>query len=107
MTGRDRINAALAHEPVDRIPIHDAPWGTTVARWHREGLPAETSADDFFGYEIGETWAGVGLRSDPMRVHSMQFQAIFLPSVHLIRRWTPRATNSSFPWTAGLSWTTG
>lgn len=51
MTSRERFLAALNHEEADRIPIDDTPWVTTVARWHREGLPAETSPRELFGYE--------------------------------------------------------
>jgi uroporphyrinogen decarboxylase len=56
MTSRDRFLAALHHEEADRIPIQDTPWETTIARWHREGLPENQSPHEFFGYE----WAGNG-----------------------------------------------
>ena len=72
MTGRERFQAALAHQPVDRIPIHDAPWSTTVERWHGEGLPAETSANEFFGYELGETWVGVNFKFPPETVEDTE-----------------------------------
>ncbi len=52
MTSRERIALALAHKQADRIAIHDAPWGTTVERWRREGLPPEVSPADYFGYEM-------------------------------------------------------
>ncbi len=51
-TGRDRVNAALNFQEADRVPIHDSPWGTTIARWRREGLPENVGPDDYFGYEI-------------------------------------------------------
>jgi len=41
---------ALAHKEADRVPIHDSPWATTVARWHREGLPEDQAPEEFFGY---------------------------------------------------------
>ena len=47
---------ALHHEEPDRVPIGDSPWPTTIARWHREGLPEDQSPHDFFGYD----WAGMG-----------------------------------------------
>jgi len=62
MTGRERFQAALAHREGDRVPIHDGPWFTTEDRWHEEGLPADTTADEFFGYELAETWVGVGFK---------------------------------------------
>jgi uroporphyrinogen decarboxylase len=29
------------HREADRVPIVDLPWDSTIARWHREGLPAD------------------------------------------------------------------
>jgi uroporphyrinogen decarboxylase len=51
MTARERFLAALNHKEADRVPIHDSPWGHTVARWHREGLPADQSPAQYFGYD--------------------------------------------------------
>jgi uroporphyrinogen decarboxylase len=56
MTSRERFLAALSHEEADRIPVTDTQWPTTVERWHREGLPADRSPHDYFGYE----WACQG-----------------------------------------------
>ena len=39
MTGRERVSAALNFQEPDRIAIQDSPWWTTIARWHKEGLP--------------------------------------------------------------------
>jgi len=54
LTPRERVIAALEHreDKLDRIPIHDSPWGATVSRWIREGLPDGMSPGDYFGYEI-------------------------------------------------------
>jgi len=54
LTPRDRVIYALEHkeDKLDRIPIHDSPWGATVDRWRREGLPPGVSPADYFGYEI-------------------------------------------------------
>ncbi|UCH33302.1 MAG: hypothetical protein JSV65_12050 [Armatimonadota bacterium] len=51
MTSRERYLAALTHKEADRIPIHDSPWGHTVNRWRREGLPEGKSPGEFFGYD--------------------------------------------------------
>lgn len=56
MTSRDRWQLALTHQEGDRIPIADVQWETTVARWHREGLPEDQSPYSYFGYE----WANQG-----------------------------------------------
>jgi uroporphyrinogen decarboxylase len=51
MTSRERMRLVYAHEEPDRLPMHDSPWGPTVERWHREGLPAGVSPAAFFGWE--------------------------------------------------------
>jgi uroporphyrinogen decarboxylase len=56
MTSRERVLQAIAHEPADRVAIHDSPWGTTIERWHKEGLPADKSPHEFFGYEFWGAW---------------------------------------------------
>jgi len=56
MTSRERVLLAIGHQEADRIPIHDSPWGTTEARWHREGLPDDQSSTSFFGYEFRGIW---------------------------------------------------
>ncbi|MBC7187367.1 MAG: hypothetical protein H5U38_10070 [Calditrichaeota bacterium] len=50
MTPRERVLCALEHRKPDRVPIQDSPWATTVARWHREGLPEGVSPVEHFGY---------------------------------------------------------
>ncbi|MBI3971793.1 MAG: hypothetical protein HY332_10940 [Chloroflexi bacterium] len=47
-----RFRLALAHREPDRVPIHDSPWPTTVARWREEGLPPATSPAAYFGYSM-------------------------------------------------------
>ena len=51
MTSSERVRAILAGETPDRVPICDAYWQATLNRWHTEGLPLETSPDDYFGLE--------------------------------------------------------
>jgi uroporphyrinogen decarboxylase len=65
MTSKERVRLALRREIPDRVPIHDAPWATTIERWHREGLPPHQDPMDYFGYEI------CGTRSDT----SFQFES--------------------------------
>lgn len=52
MNSRERIKLALEHREPDRVPIHDSPWGATVSRWRKEGLPDEIPVEEYFGYEI-------------------------------------------------------
>ncbi len=62
MTSRERFLKALRREEPDRVPIHDSPWGETVRRWQKEGLPAEIPVSDYFGYEL----VGFGFDQSPM-----------------------------------------
>lgn len=42
MTNRERFIRTMRYQPVDRRPLHVVgPWPDTLARWHREGLPAD------------------------------------------------------------------
>ena len=52
MTGYERIKATIEHEKTDRIPIALAvPWQHTIARWHKEGMPEDADANEFFGID--------------------------------------------------------
>ncbi len=65
MTGRERVLAALNHREADRIPIHDSPWATTIARWRQEGLPPNVSPAQYFGYELSGVGADLSLGMEP------------------------------------------
>ncbi len=65
MTGKERFDLALAHREGDRVPIDDSPWRTTIARWHREGLPEGTSPAEYFGYEMSGAGADLTLGMEP------------------------------------------
>ena len=52
MTGRERVLAALHRSGPDRVPVCDAFWEDTLARWHSEGLPADTTPAEFFDFDI-------------------------------------------------------
>lgn len=62
MTSRERVTHALRHEIADRVAIQDSPWGTTVARWRREGLPQNVSPADFFNFEFIRIGADLSFR---------------------------------------------
>ncbi len=52
MTNRERMRAAIARQPVDRVPVNDSFWDETLAAWREQGhLPAGVPAKDFFDYE--------------------------------------------------------
>jgi len=62
MTSRERFSRIFDHKEADRIPIIDSPWGTTIARWQKEGLPANTSFVDYFGLDHT---VGIGVDNSP------------------------------------------
>ncbi|MCX6377401.1 MAG: hypothetical protein NTU88_15425, partial [Armatimonadetes bacterium] len=62
MTSHERFKRMFEHREADRVPIIDSPWGTTVERWHREGMPEEVSFVDFF--ELDHV-AGIGADNSP------------------------------------------
>ena len=48
MTTHERFRRMFAHEQADRVPVIDAPWGATIERWQREGMPEGVDYVDFF-----------------------------------------------------------
>jgi len=51
MTARERFTRMFEHRDADRVPITDSPWGATIERWRREGMPADVSWVDYFGVD--------------------------------------------------------
>ncbi|MBM3215910.1 hypothetical protein FJZ36_13445 [Candidatus Poribacteria bacterium] len=56
-TGREAVDAMLRHLPADHIPIHDSPWGDTVRKWAKQGMPTDAngnpvSAVEHFGFDL-------------------------------------------------------
>ncbi len=52
LTSRQRVKMALDHKEADRVPVFDAPWGSTIERWRQEGLPDDVQIEDYFEYDI-------------------------------------------------------
>jgi uroporphyrinogen decarboxylase len=55
MTSKERIGRMFEHKEADRVPITDGPWAGTLARWKKEGMPADADWRDFFGVDKIET----------------------------------------------------
>ena len=51
MTTHERMSCMYAHREADRVPITDSPWGSTLTRWHREGMPEGMGFADYFGLD--------------------------------------------------------
>lgn len=62
MTTRERFKRMYEHKQADRVPMLGGPWGTTIERWQREGLPKDA---DFTGYFGLDHVVGVGGDNSP------------------------------------------
>ena len=62
MTSRERFQRMFEHREADRVPVIDGPWGATIERWQREGMPKDTSFVDFFGLDHV---VGIGVDNSP------------------------------------------
>ena len=48
---RERMKRMYEHQEADRVPILTGPWESTIARWRREGLPADVPIDEYLGID--------------------------------------------------------
>ncbi|MHB0999916.1 MAG: uroporphyrinogen decarboxylase family protein [Armatimonadota bacterium] len=62
MTSHERFTRMFEHKEADRVPIIDGPWGATLERWAKEGLPAGVDFVDFFDLDHV---VGIGLDNSP------------------------------------------
>jgi uroporphyrinogen decarboxylase len=62
MTTHERMKRVYEHCETDRAPIVDSPWRSTIARWQREGLPADV---DFHDYLDMDRIQNIGVDNSP------------------------------------------
>ena len=62
MTTFERMTRMYEHREADRVPVIDGPWGTTIERWRREGLPENV---DFATYFDLDKIVGIGVDNSP------------------------------------------
>lgn len=62
MTTHQRMTRMYEHREADRVPITDSPWGSTIQRWRREGMPEDIGFADYFGLD---KFAGIGADNSP------------------------------------------
>lgn len=51
MNTHERMTRIYSHKEADRVPVTDSPWGSTLERWHNEGMPKGVSYVDYFGLD--------------------------------------------------------
>ncbi len=58
MTGKERIQRLLAHQPVDRIGLFEHFWGDTLQKWQGEGhISKDEDLATHFGFDLARHWA--------------------------------------------------
>ena len=62
MTTHERVKRMYEHREADRVPVTDSPWGSTVERWRREGLPKDADFAEFLGLD---RFATIGADNSP------------------------------------------
>jgi uroporphyrinogen decarboxylase len=88
MTSQERVLLAIARKEADRIPVHDSPWGTTEARWHREGLPEGVASHEHFGFEFWGAGGDNSLQLETCVVEDTDEYVISTgPNGNTIRNW--------------------
>ncbi len=84
LTSRERFQRMFEHRDADRIPIIDDPWGATLERWRREGMPDGVDFRDYFdldkvahlGVDISPRYPVETLeQTDEYRVHTTAYGA--------------------------------
>jgi len=51
LTTRARFARMYEHKEADRVPMLGSPWGTTLERWRREGMPPDADFAEYFGLD--------------------------------------------------------
>ena len=51
VTTHERMKRMYEHREADRVPIVDIPWGSTIERWVKEGMPADADYVDYLGLD--------------------------------------------------------
>jgi len=62
LTTHERYTRMYEHRDADRVPIIENCWASTVARWHREGMPKDVPFYEFFGLD---TICCIGIDNSP------------------------------------------
>ncbi len=72
MEPRDRVYALLNLEEADRVAYVDFPWGETIDRWRREGLPERAIISEYFQMDIRMVGVDVSPKFDQIVVEEAE-----------------------------------
>lgn len=64
MLPRQRVLAAIAHDPPDRLPLFEHFWDGTERQWREQGLPADMRLADWFEFDVEPVYLDVSPRFD-------------------------------------------
>ena len=97
LTSRERIQLALDHKEADRVAFQDAPWATTVARWHEEGLPENVTPQEYFHFEIEAIRPDNSLRF-PMRTieETDEYIIVTNPQGAICKNWKTKTSTPHY-----------
>lgn len=88
MHSRERVTLALQHREADRVAVQDSVWGTTVARWHREGLPEGKPIPAHFGWELAGFDGDVTLQLPHELIEeTTEYRVVRGPDGAVVRNW--------------------
>jgi len=62
MNARERIQTLLSFREPDRIGLADSFWEDTLSEWQKEGLPADVSPTEYFGFDFEYIYIDASLR---------------------------------------------
>jgi uroporphyrinogen decarboxylase len=98
LTSYERIKRMYEHRDSDRVPIMDDPWGATIERWRREGLPANVSFVDYFDLDKVVT---IGMNNGPRFPERLidetdEYRTVYSSWGATLRNWKHAASTPEF-----------
>lgn len=98
LSPHERMLRMFQHKPADRIPIADSPWGSTIARWRREGMPDGVDYTEYFDLDpLGSLGADYSPRY-PVRVleETDQYKVVTTSWGATIKNWKHETSTPEF-----------
>ena len=97
MTSQERVSIVLSGGVPDRVPFQDTYWGTTIQRWHREGLPENVAPREYFECEIARLGGDDSLQLPVEMIEETERYRVYKDSFGATRKdlktlggWTPQ-----------------